>query len=42
MISGGWVYIGAAYGLTWSVLVLYAASLYVRFRRIRKRERELS
>ena len=29
-ISGGWVYIGSAYGITWISLVLYMAFVFTR------------
>ncbi len=32
MITGGWEFVWAAYGLSWAVLVLYAAWLVVRTR----------
>jgi len=32
MIVGGWEHVYAAYGVTWAVLALYAASLYFRAR----------
>ena len=40
MIQGGWEFIGAAYGLTWLVLGVYAVSLWMRHRKIRRREKE--
>jgi len=30
VISGGWSYVWAGYGLTWATLALYALSLYLR------------
>lgn len=33
MIQGGWEYVGAAYGLTFTVLALYALSMQLRLRR---------
>jgi hypothetical protein len=30
MIQGGWEFVGAAYGIVWTVLTLYGASLYAR------------
>jgi hypothetical protein len=42
MIQGGWEYIGAAYGITWGVLILYGLSLWLRHRTLRKREKQLS
>lgn len=38
MITGGWEFVAAAYGLTWIVLGLYALGLWTRFRRVRKRD----
>ncbi len=32
MMMGGWDYIGAAYGFSWTVLLLYGLSLFVRHR----------
>ena len=32
MITGGWGYVGAAYGITWSVLLVYISSLLMRSR----------
>jgi hypothetical protein len=32
-IQGGWSYVIAAYGITWTALAGYAASLYARSRR---------
>ena len=40
MMTGGWEFIYAAYGVTWLVLGLYSLSLWIRFRSIRKQERE--
>jgi hypothetical protein len=33
VIQGGWGYVIAAYGISWSVLLLYGVSLYVRAKR---------
>lgn len=33
MIQGGWGYVTAAYGLSWTILILYTASLWARARR---------
>lgn len=33
VIVGGWEYVYAAYGVTWAVLALYAATLFLRGRR---------
>ena len=30
MIAGGWDYVYAAYGITWTVLLIYGASLLHR------------
>jgi len=30
IITGGWEYVWMAYGVTWTALVLYAVSLWVR------------
>jgi hypothetical protein len=30
VVSGGWSYVWAGYGLTWITLALYALSLYLR------------
>ena len=30
MIQGGWDYVYAAYGITWTVLLIYGASLLKR------------
>ena len=32
MIQGGWEYVYAAYGISWTALIVYAASLYLRGR----------
>ncbi len=32
IIEGGWGYVWAVYGLTWTVLTLYGASIYLRGR----------
>ena len=37
MIIGGWEYVVAAYGVTWSVFGLYALSLWIRHRNIDKK-----
>ncbi len=42
MITGGWDYITAAYLATWIVLGVYGLSLWLRFRGVVKREKELS
>jgi heme exporter protein D len=34
-IQGGWGFIWAAYGITWTALVLYGASLWHRYRSLR-------
>ncbi len=31
MISGGWEYVWAAYGISWAALTVYAMSLVVRW-----------
>ena len=41
-VQGGWEFIYAAYGATWIVLGLYGLSLWLRFRHVKKRERELA
>lgn len=33
VIEGGWEFVGAAYGITAAVLIGYAVSLHVRYRR---------
>ncbi|MBI2340794.1 MAG: CcmD family protein [Deltaproteobacteria bacterium] len=38
MIQGGWEYVVAAYTITWVVLGGYALSLWVRHRRLLKKE----
>ena len=30
MIEGGWNYVIAAYGITWTVLLIYGANLFFR------------
>jgi hypothetical protein len=33
MIPGGWNFVWSAYGIVWTVLTLYGASLYLRCKR---------
>ncbi len=40
MIEGGWGYIWAAYAATWLTFGLYGLSLWIRWRRVKKREAE--
>ncbi len=42
IIVGGWEYVIAAYVLTWAVLTGYAVSLWIRFRAVKRRERDLA
>lgn len=42
MIQGGWEFVSASYIITWVVLGVYAASLWVRFRNVQRREKDLS
>jgi heme exporter protein D len=37
VISGGWEFVWAAYGVTAAVFILYAISLAVRLREVRKK-----
>ena len=40
VITGGWAYVWAAYGLTAAALLLYGATLFVRLRALAPRQRE--
>ena len=40
MITGGWEFIYAAYGLVWVVLGCYAVSLLIRWRNMSRKEKE--
>jgi hypothetical protein len=33
MIQGGWEFVWSAYGIVWTVLTVYGASLYTRHKR---------
>jgi heme exporter protein CcmD len=41
VISGGWEYVWAAYGVTAAILVGYAVSVFARYRAQRRRSGEL-
>ena len=33
VLTGGWGYVVAAYGISWTVLIVYGVSLFIRSRR---------